>query len=63
MEKAKPENPGYKEIEEFQKDWPIERLRNMTLEEYSNLDKNTGLTYWLEAKTENAGSIWGWFII
>ena len=31
----------------------------MTLEEYSNLDKDTGLTYWLEAKTENAGSIWG----
>lgn len=59
MEKAKPESPGYKEIEEFQKDWPIERLRNMTLEEYSNLDKDTGLTYWLEAKTENAGSIWG----
>lgn len=58
-EKIKPESPGYQQIEEFNKAWPIERLRKMTLEEYTNLDKDSSLTYWLEAKTENAGSIWG----
>jgi 5-methylcytosine-specific restriction protein B len=42
----------------FLKEWPIERLETMTLEEYTNLDK-TSFCYWLEAKTNDLGSIWG----
>lgn len=42
----------------FLKEWPIERLEAMTLEEYTNLDK-TSFCYWIEAITANVGSIWG----
>lgn len=42
----------------FLKEWPIERLKSMKLEEYTNLDK-TSFCYWLEAITTNLGSIWG----
>ena len=31
----------------------------MTLEEYSNLNRDNSFCYWLEAKTEDLGSIWG----
>ena len=31
----------------------------MTLEEYSNLNRDNSFCYWLEAKTKNLGSIWG----
>ncbi len=36
-------------VEEFQKEWPIDRLKSMTLEEYTNNDL-TSFTYWLEFK-------------
>jgi hypothetical protein len=49
---------GKQEIEAFNNEWPISRLQQMTLEEYTNLEK-TSFTYWLEALTGNAGSIWG----
>lgn len=42
----------------FLQEWPLERIRVMTLEEYTNLDK-TSFCYWLEAKTYDLGSIWG----
>jgi len=42
----------------FLAEWPLERLRNMQLEEYSNLDKNS-FTYWIEAIVSGVGSIWG----
>src|SRR5690606_13671838 len=48
----------YKLKEEFLKEWPIERLKTMTLKEYTNLDK-TSFCYWLEALTTDVGSIWG----
>lgn len=47
------------EITDFQKEWPISRLEGMTIEEYTNLDKNTSFTYWLESRTDSSGSIWG----
>ena len=53
------ETIGLNEVREFQQYWSIERLRNLTLEEYTNLNKENSLTYWLESKTEHAGSIWG----
>ena len=31
----------------------------MTLEEYSNLNRDNSFCYWLEAKTKDLGSIWG----
>ncbi|MDU8886311.1 AAA family ATPase [Yeosuana sp. MJ-SS3] len=43
----------------FLKEWPIDRLKSMTLEEYTNLDKETSFCYWLEAITSDLGSIWG----
>lgn len=49
----------YKLKEEFLKEWPIERIKAMTLEEYTNLDKETSFCYWLEATTTDLGSIWG----
>lgn len=51
-----------KAIEEqitFLKEWPLSRVEKMTLEEYTNNDRESSFTYWLEKKTENTGSIWG----
>ena len=48
----------YKIKEDFIKEWPIERLKTMTIEEYTNLEK-TSFCYWLEAITQDLGSIWG----
>lgn len=43
----------------FQRLFPIDKLKDMKLEEYTNVnDKNT-FCYWVESKTENLGSIWG----
>ena len=39
--------------------WPIEKLQEMTLQEYSNLNKSDSFCYWLEAETTELGSIWG----
>lgn len=50
---------GLQEKESFLKEWPIERLKAMTLEEYTNREKSTAFVYWLEATTTNYGSIWG----
>jgi len=44
---------------QFLQQFPIERLRTMTLEEYTNLDKDNSFCYWLEVKTQELGSIWG----
>jgi 5-methylcytosine-specific restriction endonuclease McrBC GTP-binding regulatory subunit McrB len=42
----------------FLKEWPLSRIQNMTLQEYTNLEK-TSFCYWLEAITTDVGSIWG----
>ncbi len=47
------------EQNEFLKVWPIDRVEKMTLEEYTNSDRETSFVYWLEKRTENTGSIWG----
>ena len=51
-------NELYKLKEDFLKEWPIDRLKTMTIEEYTNLEK-TSFCYWLEAITQDIGSIWG----
>lgn len=41
-------------IRKFQETWPIEKLKTMSLEEYTNLEK-TSFTYWLERETREVG--------
>ncbi|WKW45431.1 AAA family ATPase [Myroides sp. JBRI-B21084] len=48
----------YQLKETFLQEWPLPRIQNMTLEEYTNLDK-TSFCYWVEAVTTDVGSIWG----
>ena len=39
--------------------WPPSRVRQMTLEEYTNSDKDDAFIYWIESRLEKLGSIWG----
>jgi 5-methylcytosine-specific restriction protein B len=39
--------------------WPLEKLGEITLQEYSQAGDSDSFTYWLEATTEKLGSIWG----
>lgn len=43
----------------FLETWPVTKLQSMQLDEYTNLDKSTSFCYWLEARTNDVGSIWG----
>jgi 5-methylcytosine-specific restriction protein B len=45
--------------DDFLNRWPLEDLPAMQLEKYSQLGGQDGFTYWLEAKTEGIGSVWG----
>src|SRR5690606_8706424 len=51
-------DPRYQLIKDFQDEWPYERIQRMTLQEYSNRNKNS-FCYWLEAIANDLGSIWG----
>jgi len=44
---------------EFLAAWPPSRVRQMTLEEYTNPEKDDAFIYWLESRLEDLGSIWG----
>lgn len=39
--------------------WPSDRVRQMKLEEYTNPNKDDAFIYWLEARLDKLGSIWG----
>jgi 5-methylcytosine-specific restriction protein B len=39
--------------------WPIDALKAMSIEQYSQAENKDTFTYWLESKTESLGSIWG----
>lgn len=45
--------------EEFNNKFPLEKLRKLTLEEYTNTERSNSFCYWVEKKTEILGSIWG----
>ena len=45
--------------QQFQHEFPIETLRDMPLEKYTNLNKKDSFCYWLESETFKLGSIWG----
>lgn len=45
---------------QFQKDWTLDRVRNMTLEEYTGVGQDRDdFTYWLEIKLKDVGDIRG----
>ena len=45
--------------DEFCQQWPIVRLRRMTLAEYNQAGSQDTLCYWLESRLDNVGGIWG----
>ena len=45
--------------EEFLKTFPIDYLKEMPLEKYTNLNKEDSFCYWLEFKTKELASIKG----
>ncbi len=40
-------------------EWPVDRIQNMTLEEYVSVGDKTTFTYWLETEARLLGSIKG----
>ena len=49
----------HKMNEDFLKQFPLEGLKDMTLEQYTNLNRSDSFCYWIESKTEILGSVWG----
>lgn len=49
----------YQKLQEFLDIWPIDRVKKMTLEEYSNVGNKDTFCYWLEFEAENLGRIGG----
>lgn len=45
--------------EQFNKVFPIELIKTMPLEKYTNLDRNDSFCYWLEIRAKDLGSIKG----
>lgn len=43
----------------FQKEFPLEKLHEMSLEKYTNLNREDSFCYWIESKTQPLGSFWG----
>ena len=52
-------NELYALKQEFLNSWPIEKLEIMTLDEYTNLDKEDSFCYWVEQKTKSLGDVRG----
>ena len=44
---------------DFLKEWPIDRLRRMTLQEYAAAGQNHTFIAWIEKRLDQLGSIWG----
>jgi len=44
---------------EFLREWPIERLRRMPLQEYAAAGQNHTFIAWIEKRLDQLGSIWG----
>jgi 5-methylcytosine-specific restriction enzyme B len=43
----------------FLQEWPLERLRRMTLQEYTAVGQDHTFTAWIERRLDQLGSIWG----
>lgn len=44
---------------EFLERWPLERLSDMQLSDYTGVGNDDSFCYWLESRTNDLGSIWG----
>jgi len=49
----------YQLWDDFLAEWPLDRVREMTLTGYTNLNRKDAYIYWLEKRLEKLGSIWG----
>lgn len=49
----------YKLWDEFLTKWPVERIKQMKLEEYTSVGSTETFTYWIESRMDKIGSIWG----
>lgn len=49
----------YKLQEDFINRFPLESLKEMPIEQYTNLNRSDSFCYWLESETNELGSIWG----
>jgi len=49
----------YQLWDEFLAKWPVERVRSMSLDEYTKAGSQDTFTYWLEGRLDKLGSIWG----
>ena len=47
---------GLKEQKDFIEKWNFDKVKNMTLEEYTNNDKDGSFCYWVEFKTDRTSS-------
>ena len=45
--------------EEFQRVWPIDRIKSMKLSEYTGVGDINTFTYWIESRLSDMGSVWG----
>lgn len=49
----------YTLFKEFQEKWPLERIKTMTLAEYTAVGSKDSFCYWIEARLSQWGSAWG----
>jgi 5-methylcytosine-specific restriction endonuclease McrBC GTP-binding regulatory subunit McrB len=59
IERKKRNEKLYKLKQQFLDYWPLEKLQNMTLEEYTDTNRENSFCYWLEHITRDLGSIVG----
>lgn len=46
-------------LEDFLQAYPLQSLLDISLDQYTNLNKGDSFCYWLESRTYELGSIWG----
>jgi len=56
---SKNNNSLYQLWDEFLEQWPVEKVRSMSIEEYTHAGSKDTFTYWLEGRLDKMGSIWG----
>ena len=54
-----PQYEEFKVWDRFLQKWPLKRVEEMTIEQYTNLNRDDSFTYWIESKTKRIISIKG----
>src|SRR5690349_24826441 len=49
----------YARWDAFLKEWPLERLKGMSLSEYASVGDDKSFIRWMESRLSEMGSIWG----